>query len=395
MISLLLNVLVVLSSLTTLFFLLIIGCILYMYRRENMNICLLLPIIGAFIIFISNNTFYGWLFLFKDLSFSSSLNCWIFTFVTPLFYLYYRFRFTSGYPEKKDWIQHLFIPVFLVLFYIVCFYMSSQPDHFVYGWSQFYRQAGLWWVNFRLVCYVLFVVQTGVYFVILIKNRTIQGSGISIRAIYKNVLYTMFFGLIALVTMLMPYFILRILYNVFVIVLFCNIIAERCIYRIFLNFWLNTKWLIPFRKYLFTSLLWLPEIKISEDIVSGKKSAYFQSNYRELFDFMEQRIHVLMTEKVLYHDPKLNMRKFAREIPTNETYLRWFLQEQYQLGFSDFVLKYRLDEAEQLILKGNMSMQEISELVGFYSVSSFYQSFKNKYQIPPAQWRKKENDRKR
>lgn len=383
MISLLLNLLVVFSSVTTLFFLLIIGGILFMYRKENKSIRLLLVIIGVFIVFVSNNTFYEYLFLFKGILSLPSLNSWMFTLVTPLFYLYYYFRATSRYPDRKRWVLHLLTPMSLLLFYVVCSYESSRPDHFVCEWPQFDGE-GNWWIIFRLACYVLFIAQTGVYLYYLIRNKWVLGTGVSARIIYKNILYSVFLGLIALVTMLTPYPIIRILYNISIIVLFCSIIRDRYVYRVFLIFWLNTEWLIPIRKYFFTSLLWLPE----RDILSDKKLPYSLSNHRDMFDYIEQRIQVLMTEKALYHDPKLNMRKFAREIPTNETYLRWFLQEHYQQGFSDFVLKYRLDEAEQFILGGNTSMQEISELVGFYSVSSFYHSFKNKHQIPPAQWRK-------
>ena len=50
----------------------------------------------------------------------------------------------------------------------------------------------------------------------------------------------------------------------------------------------------------------------------------------------------------------------------------------------------RLKMAEQLLLETNLSIDEISEEIGYQNKGYFYKIFMERYHITPAQFRKKE-----
>ena len=97
-----------------------------------------------------------------------------------------------------------------------------------------------------------------------------------------------------------------------------------------------------------------------------------------------------MQQKREYRNPDLRLDGVAQALHTNRTYLSTIIRENFDDNFMGLVNKYRIAEAKELLSGDNsLSMAEISERVGFKSISSFNLFFKNDTGMSPSQFRKK------
>lgn len=93
------------------------------------------------------------------------------------------------------------------------------------------------------------------------------------------------------------------------------------------------------------------------------------------------------TEKV-YLRNTLTLNEVAQMLHTNRTYISNIVNNEFALSFYQFVNKYRIDEAT-CIFSGNpdISSNNVAEMVGFNSISSFIMAFKLHKQCTPKEWR--------
>ncbi len=108
-------------------------------------------------------------------------------------------------------------------------------------------------------------------------------------------------------------------------------------------------------------------------------------------DKLKKGLEELMERQHAYRNPTLRLDGVARMLNTNRTYLWSILREDFGDSFIGFVNRYRISEAKALFA-GNDSrpVAEISETVGFKSISSFNEFFKKETGMSPAQYRKSE-----
>ncbi len=79
----------------------------------------------------------------------------------------------------------------------------------------------------------------------------------------------------------------------------------------------------------------------------------------------------------------------ARAMNYHESYLNKVLKEHAGVTIHQYINRKRLAEAELLLLSGNLSVEEISEWVGFVSTKHFSTLFRSAYGISPSQYRKR------
>jgi len=117
--------------------------------------------------------------------------------------------------------------------------------------------------------------------------------------------------------------------------------------------------------------------------VTSKISAEMRSRLtRELTELMQQKRE--------YRNPELRIDGVAQALNTNRTYLSTVIRENFENNFMGLVNKYRVEEAKELLSGDNsLSMVEISEQVGFKSISSFNSFFKKDMGVSPMLFRKK------
>ena len=91
-----------------------------------------------------------------------------------------------------------------------------------------------------------------------------------------------------------------------------------------------------------------------------------------------------------YMDGGLNITEISKELYINQTYLRKMFKDEMGMTLLEFLTKYRMHLAKQLILKGEYNLSQIAEMVGYNDVSYFSKCFKKYYHVSPKQMTKKD-----
>lgn len=106
-------------------------------------------------------------------------------------------------------------------------------------------------------------------------------------------------------------------------------------------------------------------------------------------ELKEQLLYVLEVQKI-YKRMDLRLNSLADELKTNRTYISNIINGDFQMSFSDFINKYRVEEAKQLMRNGkqkSLTLEFIAEQSGFGSIHSFTRVFKSVEGIPPGKYR--------
>lgn len=129
---------------------------------------------------------------------------------------------------------------------------------------------------------------------------------------------------------------------------------------------------------------------IQQHIQLAKKadrSNELRAGYSNLVD----KIESLMNDKELFQDRNLTLDRFAKKLGTNRTYLSECINDYYQLNYSQWIAKLRIEAAKRYFLDKNYehwSIEGVSQTVGFSSISSFNSTFKRETGLTPSQFRK-------
>ncbi len=97
-----------------------------------------------------------------------------------------------------------------------------------------------------------------------------------------------------------------------------------------------------------------------------------------------EEIYVYMCEN--YKKP-LTLNSLAEKFNFHPTYINRLLSGEYGESFRQLLIKIRLKQAVSLLDNSSLSIQEISNRLGFYDYKHFQQSFKKYYGITPSQYR--------
>jgi len=88
-----------------------------------------------------------------------------------------------------------------------------------------------------------------------------------------------------------------------------------------------------------------------------------------------------------FHNPELTLDMVADHFQISMKYLSQFYKEQVGVGFSEYVNTLRMEEAKRLLLQTSLSVNEISQRVGYYSSNVFCRAFKRIFGMPPNTYR--------
>lgn len=117
--------------------------------------------------------------------------------------------------------------------------------------------------------------------------------------------------------------------------------------------------------------------------------------YRSLVspDLMDQLKDQIL-EKILiekkYKERDYSAKKLADELGTNSRYISAVVNVKFHMNYTSFVNKYRVEEAMTLLADKrykDLTIEEISDLVGFSNRQSFYASFFRILGITPRDYR--------
>ena len=103
-----------------------------------------------------------------------------------------------------------------------------------------------------------------------------------------------------------------------------------------------------------------------------------------------------MNERKLYLNPKLTLQDVASEIGTNRTYLSEYLNQVLNTTFYEYINEFRVGTACEILdsmsSDNKRTMQEVAEMSGFNSLSTFNRSFVKVKGVTPSRYASRQGD---
>ncbi len=122
-------------------------------------------------------------------------------------------------------------------------------------------------------------------------------------------------------------------------------------------------------------------------------------NQHPEFDFKEtnqkllkEKLVRLFEEEAIYRNYDLKMTRVSMLLQTNRTYISNIINSEFSCSFSEFVNRYRIKEAKNILTDfsyDKFSLSHISDEVGFGSLHTFIRVFKEQEGVPPGKYRQK------
>jgi len=103
-----------------------------------------------------------------------------------------------------------------------------------------------------------------------------------------------------------------------------------------------------------------------------------------------ERMELAIVKEHLYRQKGLARDNLAVVIGINRTYISQYLHDVRHITFYAYINDFRLDESEQLLRNGDMSIAEIAEQCGFRDRNAFYRCFAKRHNMSPSEWQKAE-----
>ncbi len=131
------------------------------------------------------------------------------------------------------------------------------------------------------------------------------------------------------------------------------------------------------------------QIQVSTDFEPEKTETDFSEVKSERLKNL--LIQLFDVEKI-YKDPELRISVISEALNTNRTYISKLINEEFQMNFNEFVNKYRIEEAKELLKANNsnlFTLELIAERSGFGSLNSINRVFKAATGLTPGHFRNK------
>ncbi len=105
---------------------------------------------------------------------------------------------------------------------------------------------------------------------------------------------------------------------------------------------------------------------------------------------MFSNLDEIIREKEYYLDKNLSLVSLATLLGTNRQYLSNYINQGLRLNFYDYINGLRVERAEEIISKaeGNINMEDVAEMSGFNSYSTFRRFFSKKNGVSPSRFKK-------
>lgn len=136
-------------------------------------------------------------------------------------------------------------------------------------------------------------------------------------------------------------------------------------------------------------LFFLFNKKIASEIFQKTKKTSIPKNTSETEKLITELEGIMTTQKI-YTNPDLKLPDLARHLNISTHELSRLLNENIGENFTDFINKYRIEEAKLLIrTDSKYTIEGIGIQSGFNSKSAFYKAFKKFTNLTPAKYKSK------
>ncbi len=314
-------------------------------------------------------------------NFSESLN---FTF-TPLFYFYI---LTSLHPESKRKVWVHFIPFFFWTIYMI--FQFIQPDEMKYNsyiqtkhpdWAYipFNDQISDDPLGIRVYVNHLMLLQFAVYIfmsvaTLMMKFRSTGESFFHTENILLKVLRNSVIHILVLITIMVItkiYFGMRSDIGGYFVASYVSFMIYA------------TTWQILNRSDYFDS----PSSFFSFPSVKYRKSSLSEANKEQIL----KKIIREMEANNYFTNNLASLSGLARQINESPHHVSQVINEKMNKNFFEMLAFYRVEQAKKLIRQdkqGKITIEELAELVGYNSKSSFNSAFRKYTSKTPSEYRK-------
>lgn len=110
----------------------------------------------------------------------------------------------------------------------------------------------------------------------------------------------------------------------------------------------------------------------------------------EKADLLSERIVQLLVVEKKFLDKRYSARQLAADLKTNSRYVSIVFRTHFHANYNSYVNKLRIDKAMSVLLDRRyttLSMQDISDMVGFSNRQSFYTAFSRQVGMTPTAYR--------
>lgn len=122
------------------------------------------------------------------------------------------------------------------------------------------------------------------------------------------------------------------------------------------------------------------------EIKNSHKYSRSQLSHEENQTMLDNLLELMNSEK-MYLNNQLTIEEVAKKLGTNRTYLSQIINEKFNANFNNFINKYRVKEAQQMLLMDSnkaFTIESIANAAGFHSKSSFNTAFKKFTGLTPS-----------
>jgi YesN/AraC family two-component response regulator len=120
-----------------------------------------------------------------------------------------------------------------------------------------------------------------------------------------------------------------------------------------------------------------------------------EANYRslvspQLMDELKEKILDIIVMQKKYKDSDYSAKQLAEDLQTNTRYISAVMNVRFHTNYTSFVNKYRIEEAMSILVDKryqDLSIEDVSDMVGFSNRQSFYASFYKIIGVTPKDYR--------
>ncbi len=143
--------------------------------------------------------------------------------------------------------------------------------------------------------------------------------------------------------------------------------------------WDNREILSNFR--LKNSALEIINFLLNTVVKSSEKRTYHTKTQAEI----AKKARTILIENLTEHIP---IKSIATKFGVSETSLKNYFKAVFGENISEYLRKYRMEKASQLLLETKLSVGEISHLVGYTKQGKFAELFRKYYGYSPLEYRR-------
>lgn len=132
------------------------------------------------------------------------------------------------------------------------------------------------------------------------------------------------------------------------------------------------------------------EINISIKLLQLYKEIYSKIDYSSVNEYNCSNTRVKKVLDFIYtnYNQKIQIDDLTKEIGLCRSEVCKIFKEKLHSTFTEFLTKYRIEKAIELLSSNEINVTQISDLVGFNSSSYFTQIFKQFFNMTPLEYRK-------